>query len=308
MKIAIVMNELEELTPEMDTTLLVIRECNLRKHEVAFVTPATLLLKNGIALGYFRKIDYQGGKISTVSDGLRELNTFDIILMRLDPPVNANYHSVCQILSFVSKPIINDPKFIMAFSEKLIPSLFPETGPITYLVRTYEQMEEILHNSPIKDYVIKPTDMHGGRLVFKINYDDDQRNKYFNLCSEGQSKHVILQQYCDVKQHGDKRVFVCGTEIIGVIKRIPPENEFRANIHLGATVETSDLNTAEFSRISKIAGYLCQHSVYWSAFDLIDGFVTEVNITSPSGIPEINKFAGTRAESKLVDFIEQYKP
>ena len=300
------MNELRDLTPDMDTTLLVIKEAVFRGHEVLCTTPKAMWLNQGEAFGSFFTVGYDSARLIQNPIGIDNFDNFDMVLMRLDPPVDIGYINICQILSFVKAPVINDPLAIASLGEKTIPQIWPEMSPKTYLIRSYDELIKIIETENIDDIVLKPTDECGGRSVFKTNKSDYQLINYFNLCSQNESRHIIAQEYLDVIKYGDKRVFICGTEILGAMRRFPPQGDFRANIHLGANFVACEVTATEMNNINKISKYLTSRGIYWAAIDMIDEYVTEVNITSPSGIPEINKITGMKLELKLVDFIENF--
>lgn len=308
MKILMIMDPPKTLTPDMDTSLLIAKEFCSRGHDVYYTEPQKTWLEDNISFCESRKFEYTGGDVQSslmgkISD---EIDNFDIVLMRKDPPVDDLYIGTTYILDYVRIPVINSPDSLRNINEKTIIGKWPDFTPRSFIFGNSEQVISFVRKHNTKAWVIKPLNMFNGMDIFKI-WEDYENLEHIVKHMFRKNSFVVLQEFIDKVSHGDKKIFLLGDEILGAMNRVPSEGDFRANIHLGATPEKCILSKEE-KHISKIVGeYLISKGVHLSCLDIIDNKLTEVNVTSPSGIPEINRVNKSSLEIKIVDYLEKFK-
>jgi glutathione synthase len=305
MTFGFIIDDPETLTVDMDTTLLMVSECNARGIRVLMTTPERLFMQDGKLyadwwLSTFRKGD---DVVSTLTEqGKNQVDdSCHILFMRKDPPLDWSYHSVTQLLLYTKVKIVNNPVSLLAQNEKLIPSVSPFAIPESYVSRNIDFLMEIIESSD-DDWVVKQMDDKGGNGVFRVSrWHYNNRLLLQQVTSHG-TAHAVLQRYIEEVERGDKRIFMLGGRPLGWMNRIPPENDFRANIHLGASPEICTLTDRDKEICEWINTRISPMDVPMIAIDVIGGFLSEVNITSPSGIPEINRITNESHERAIIDY------
>lgn len=298
----------ETLTVDMDTTMLMVSECNARGIRVLMTTPERLYMQDGKLyakwwLSTFRNGD---GVISTLTEyGRYKIDdSCNILFMRKDPPLNSSYYSVTQLLLHTTVKVVNNPISLLTQNEKLIPSMGPFAIPKSYVSRDIDFLLDLIESSD-DDWVIKQMNDRGGNGVFKVFRGYSNNRLLLQQVTSYGKAHAILQRYIKEVAQGDKRIFILRGKPLGWMNRIPPENDFRANIHLGASPMICTLTDRDKEICEWINTKISPIDVPMIAIDVIGGFLSEVNITSPSGIPEINKVANESYERAIIDgFLE----
>lgn len=308
-RLGLIIDPLASLEIEMDTSLLVIAECNKRGHEVLIATLDDLFLEGGQAWATWQEIDYIGKKetlLTTISPDFKaRLADCDLIFMRKDPPFDTAYLASTYILDYANTIVINSPSGLREVNEKLFVLRCPEITPKAFVSRNIAEIKSTINQIGIKQWVVKPLNRRSGEAVFQFSVDQDNYSDLLNRVTKGQQEFVILQRFLPEVYAGDKRVFLVDGEPIGVMNRIPPARDFRANIHLGATPLPTTLTERDSYIIKMISHALSKVDVPIACLDIIGGFLTEVNVTSPSGLPEINRVNQAHYEGKIVDYLER---
>ena len=227
------------------------------------------------------------------------LDEFDLVFMRKDPPVDMNYLNACQILGLCRKAlVVNNPHSIIKFNEKLSTLNFPELTPLTLVSRSLQEIQEFLDKH--KKIVIKPIDQMGGRGVFSIELGDQNTDGLIDTATNQSANLVIVQEYLpEIKIHGDKRIIMICGKPVGAILRIPPAGDFRANLAAGGSCVKYDLTETDLELCSKLEAFLVENEIYLAGIDVIGTKLTEINITSPTCLQEINRSQGLVGKGKL---------
>jgi len=304
MKFLFVMDPPETLNLKTETSLLLMQDLIERGQDVFW------LQQEDIALVH----DQPMGRVSPVTgtDPLQlagpcwsNLSTFDAVLVRKDPPFDTEYLQLTLILDHLDSDVaqFNDVKALRDFNEKMLPLHWPEFTPPTLVTMNTEQLERftIEHRS----IVLKPLNDCSGRGISKIDWDErgDFRAKIGEALtrSRGHGRFLVAQKFLPAVNEGDKRVYLVNGEPFGMVNRIPLPGAYLANIHQGAQCEPAELSARESQIINTIAPFLRDHGIFLAGADFIDGYLTELNITSPSAIRQINEVSGEQVQSKIVD-------
>jgi len=241
------------------------------------------------------------------------LNGFDAILVRKDPPFNTEYLQLTLILDHLSRDVIqfNDVKSLRDFNEKMLPLLWPEFTPPTLVSMNAGQLESF--TAVHRNIVLKPLNDCSGRGISKVDWDEHgsyQSQIMEALTNEdGTSRFLVAQKYLPAVSLGDKRVYLVEGRPVGMVNRIPAPGSFLANIHQGASCEPARLSYRETHIINTIAPFLVKHGIFLAGADFIGGYLTELNITSPSAIRQINNVSGQEVHKLIVDaMLEKVNP
>ncbi len=307
---AFVMDPVETINIETDTTFVLMLEAQARGHDVWYLELKDLYVKDAKAFGNARKIilkraeDYYSlGEVHTF-----ELESFDAIWIRKDPPFNQDYIYSTYILSLIDQnktKVINNPKGIRESNEKLYTLYFPEWIPKSVVTKDISQLESFLSEAG-GEIVVKPLDGHGGEGVFYVSRDDRNANVILETITKFGTEYVLAQKFIEKVYEGDKRIILLNGDPLGAVLRIPkPGGEFRCNFHSGGSPAKSELTERDLEICSSLAPRLRKDGLYFVGLDVIGGYVTEINTTSPTGVQEINNLNGTKLEVQVIDFVEE---
>jgi glutathione synthase len=301
-----VIDPLDTLNLATDTSLLLIEEMARRGHQASVATLADLYLDEGgvgvraqgIALDLQRRPFYQ---LTEASD--HAFSDFDLVLMRKDPPVDADYLFATFVLERAAETVrvVNDPVSLRLLNEKLLPLQFPEFTAPTLVSNQPERLHAFLATHG--RIVLKPLNDCSGRGVELVGQSEPERIAAYLAVYGG--RHAVAQRFLAGVVRGDKRILVLAGEPIGAVNRVPQSADHLANIHQGARVEATTLTAREHEIIGAVRPFLLHHRIWLAGIDVIDGHLTEVNITSPSATRQINEVSGMRLEVPMVDSLER---
>ena len=303
------MDDPKNFNIEEDSTYLIIKEAIFRGVKCFYNNPkwvyVNLNKKKEIKSKVFEIFLKKNNRISYSSKNSKVMNLeeFDSIFIRQDPPFNLQYISNTYLLDQLKNPlIINNSKEIRNYPEKHIMMNFPNLTPPTLIS---SELDSII-NFIIKQeaVVIKPAYGNGGLGIEKI--DKNKKNlrsfikKYINNFS---NNPVIIQKFLKKYTKGDKRIILLNGKVQGAVLRIPKKNSIKANFHAGGSALKTSLTIKENLICQKIKKFLISKKLYFVGIDVIDGYLTEINITSPTGIQEINRLDGVKIEKNIIDFV-----
>jgi glutathione synthase len=309
LELLFILDPLEVLILETETSLLMIREAARRGHvnHVAYVRDLYLRDREARALARSIEIDETTRpywRFGPRAD--RPLATFDIVLMRKDPPVDATYHAALTILERAREavPIVNDPAGLRATNEKLLPLEIPGAAVPSVMTADPEVVAAFVREH--EEVVVKPLNEFSGRGITRLSIRGSTLDAdAVGALAAHHGQHILVQRFLPEVERGDKRVFVLDGEAIGWVNRVPRPGSFRANIHQGAAVEPTDLTDGEREIIAAARPVLAARGLAMAGFDFIGGRLTEINVTSPSAVRQINQVMGKRLEVPLVDWLER---
>jgi glutathione synthase len=309
LKIGVVMDPVDKINIDKDTTFVLMLEAQQRGHEVYFMELNDLFVRGGTPEGRFRRLElvratphYQLGECS-----IGALEEFDSVWMRKDPPFDLKFFFVTHLLSLIDQSkcfVMNSPKGLREANEKLYALRFPEQIPQTLVTSDLARLRSFMTELG-GEMIIKPLDASGGSGVFYLNEQDRNTNSILEVASDNGRRLVMAQRYLPEIRQGDKRIIVLNGEPLGAVLRVPLESETRGNIHVGGQCVKTEVTGRDKEICAALAPLLRTDGLYFVGLDVIGSFLTEVNVTSPTGIQEINALNQVRLESNLVDFVEQ---
>ncbi len=295
------MDKLDSLNHATDSTLAIIKEGMRQKFEIWVGSPYDISLKGtkaNITAHKLSDINFRIGELKS-----KTLNEFDFFFIRQDPPFDLRYLTNCYILeihkNFNKKPFfVNDPTGIKNFTEKIFPLYFFDLMPKTYFTENEDFFLRILEKHKV--LILKTLYNKGGEGIKKVNFADKKKSIYtFRNLIKTYSVPVIMQEFLNKVKNGDKRIILIDGAPVGFINRIPKKGNFKANLHLGGRAEVTTLTKDEERICRKIKKILYTQGLFLVGIDLIDGKLTEINVTSPTGIVQIQDLTGINIAEKL---------
>jgi glutathione synthase len=307
-EILFVMDPIEVLIMDTETSLLLIGEAGRRGHRCAVAHLEELYLVDRTARARTRSIGVDEGsrpqaRLGSADD--RPLDSFDVVMMRKDPPVNLDYLNALLILEPAAEtvPVINDPAGLRRSNEKLLPLEIPGAAAPSVVTADPRVVADFVREHD--DVVVKPLNEFSGRGIVRYSTrDSDLDADSVGGLATHEGKHVLVQRFLPEVEAGDKRVLVVAGEPIGWVNRLPRAGSFRANIHQGARVEATSLTDRERELIAAFGPLLAKRGLELAGFDFIGGYVTEINVTSPSALRQINQVMGEHLERGMMDWLE----
>lgn len=303
--IAIQANSLESLKLDFDTSLLIAAELNNRNYQVFFYEPDNLVLTHNccLAKGRFVKVRYHNfiNNFEIINEATINLADCIAVLIRQDPPFDMSYITNTYILETISHKvkILNDPAAIRSNSEKMAIFKFADFIPPTIVASSFNQTvaDFIVEH---KKVVLKSLYWFGGKHAEVLTYDDSQiPQKIAKFITEHQQ--VMIQKFLPAIEQGDKRIFVINGEVVAAMLRTPKAGEFLANAAVGGTLSKTELTARELMIASEVAKYLKSEGILLAGLDMLDEYLTEINVTSPTGLIAIDRLYGINLVKKYVD-------
>ena len=307
LRIAIQMDPLNKLHHESDSSLILANEAQIRGHKIFIYEPKDLILKDGqlVAKASLLKISKKKKYIfKTDKKKILKLSTVNILLVRQDPPFNINYITSTYLLDHLKKTlIVNNPKSIRDAPEKLHVTYFKNLTPPTLISQDLLEIKKYIKKH--KNLIVKPLYEKGGKGIFKITSSDGNINKKVQSILKKENLPIVIQKYIPQVKDGDKRVILIDGNPVGIMKRVPAKNEIRANLSRGGTAEKTNLTNRDKFICKKLKPWLKKEKIFFAGIDIIGNYLTEINITSPTGIVEINSLENIKIEKKFWDLIEK---
>jgi glutathione synthase len=311
MKLGIVMDPITKINPHHDSTLAMLWEAEARGWMIYYFEAQDLMVKNGEARGrarllnVFHDYDHWFAFQEELEIALSDL---DIILMRKDPPFDQEYLYLTQILSVAERAgtlVANKPQTLRDANEKLIIAEFAQCCAPTLVASQLELLKAFWQEE--KDIVCKPLDAMGGASIFRIAPQDKNANVIFETLTQKETRHVMVQRYIsEIVEGGDKRIImVNGEPVPYALARVPGKGEWRGNIAAGATPVAQPLTERDYWICSQVGPYLREKGIYFAGLDVIGDYLTEVNITSPTCIRELDAQCDTNISNQLFDELEK---
>ena len=309
-KVSIQMDPIELIDIKADTTFALALEAYKRGHELFYFNPKNLTFNNGIVTARGKNILKIQNKINEhvvlSEEETRDLSSEDIILLRQDPPFDMTYITNTHILETLHPEtfVVNNPFEVRNAPEKLFVNKFKEFIPETLITRDIIEINKF--KKEFKEIIVKPLYGNGGKQVFHIRQDDPNFTSLLEMFFEHSNEPIIIQRYLPQVRNGDCRVIMINGEIAGAVNRVPPKGEARSNLHVGGRAEKKILNKKEIEICEALSEELKKKELILVGLDIIGNYLTEINVTSPTGVQEISKFNNFNISSKFWDSVENY--
>jgi len=306
LKTLYVMDPLDRIQVDGDSTYMMMLENQRRGWPVWMCTPSELFADRGIGMARARAVAVRQSAPHFVpcSDEVVELGAFDVIWMRKDPPFDMHYVFATYLLDLVpsSTLVLNDPAALRNCNEKMFALQWPHLGPPTLVTRRIDQARDWIRSAPGR-VVLKPWDGNGGRGVLVAEPGDPNLRSMLEILTEEEKVHILVQHYIPEIAEGDKRIILIDGKPVGWMLRVPQPGDHRGNMHVGATVQACDLSDRDREICDAIASELKNRGMLFVGIDTIGPYMTEINVTSPTGIQEINALMGLQLERDLTDAV-----
>ncbi|MBD2579511.1 glutathione synthase [Oscillatoria sp. FACHB-1406] len=318
MKIAFIIDPIDKLDPGHDSTVAMMEAAQILGHEIYAVYAHQLSIVKGKAQAFLQPVQLtpvelvEGRWIAAdpwyrVSPGnWQSLEAMDAILMRLDPPVTIPYLYITQTLDLIDPKktlVLNSPRGLQAANEKLYALNFPTVIPETIVSSEKVIIQQFLEEKGAA--VLKPLGGKAGEGILFLQEGDRNFNSLIEISTKWGREPVMVQQYLPAAADGDKRIIVVEGEPIGAVNRIPTGKEFRGNMAVGGRVAKTEISDREREICAAVAPKLKEDGLYFVGLDVIGGYLTEVNVTSPTGIREIDRLDDTRLGKQVIQWIEK---
>jgi glutathione synthase len=308
LRVAVQMDPLESINIDADSTFALMLEAQARGHALWHYHVRHLSLHAGRVVAHAHPVTLrrERGNHFTFGDPV-ELDLArdaDVVLMRQDPPFDMAYITATHILEHIHPAtlVVNDPASVRNAPEKLFVTHFPELMPETLVTADTREIRKF--RAKHGDIIVKPLFGNGGAGVFHLRPDDPNLNALIEMFTERSREPLVVQQYLPAVRQGDKRVILVDGEAMGAINRVPAEGEARSNMHVGGRPEPTTLTERERDICARIGPELRKRGLIFVGIDVIGGFLTEINVTSPTGLQEIARFDGIHLERAIWDAIE----
>jgi glutathione synthase len=307
LNIAVQMDPIERIDIRGDSTFALLLEAQERRHDIAYYTPDRMALWDGEVFATVRPLrvrDAEGSHFTLGEARRTALSGFDAILMRQDPPFDLAYISATHLLERVHPRtlVVNDPAHVRNAPEKIFVTEFPDLMPPTLVARNLDEIKAF--RAKHGDIVMKPLYGAGGAAVFALKAGDLNFGSLYDLFAATFREPWVVQKYLPAVMQGDKRIILVDGAFAGAVNRVPQPDDLRSNMVRGGVAEATDLTDRERAICERLGPALRVRGLLFAGIDVIDGYLTEINVTSPTGIRAIKRLGGPDIAAMIWDRIE----
>jgi glutathione synthase len=308
LNVAVQMDPIERINIRGDSTFALLLEAQARGHRLSYYTPDRLAMANGKVFATVQPLKVQDelGEHFTLGEGKRvELASFDVILMRQDPPFDLAYISATHFLERIHPAtlVVNDPAEVRNAPEKIFVTHFPQLMPPTLLTRDLAEIKAF--RAEHGDIVMKPLYGHGGGAVFRLTRDDLNFGSLYDMFAATFREPWVVQKFLPEVSQGDKRILLVDGEFAGAVNRVPAADDLRSNMVRGGSAKETELSAREREICQTIGPALRERGLLFVGIDVIGGYLTEINVTSPTGIRAVKNLGGPDVAAITWDAIEK---
>jgi glutathione synthase len=307
LNVAVQMDPVERIKIAGDSTFALLLEAQERGHRLLYYTPDRLSLKGDRVLTQAQPLtvrDVQGEHATLGEMRAVDLAEVDVVLLRQDPPFDLAYVTTTHLLERIHPAtlVVNDPRAVRDAPEKLFVMDFPELMPPTLISRDRAAIEDF--RAEQREVVMKPLYGHGGAAVFKVGPNDPNFGSIFDLFSTTFREPWVIQKFLPEVAQGDKRIILVDGEALGAVNRVPVGDDIRSNMVRGGAARETELTAREKEICARIGPELRRRGLLFVGIDVIDGHLTEINVTSPTGLRVIRRLGGPNLAAAIWDAIE----
>ena len=302
------MDPIGSINIDGDSTFRIGLEAQARGHELFYYTPDRLAWREGrvIARGWPLELRREKGNHYTLGDEIEvDLADFDVVWLRQDPPFDMGYITTTHLLEMIHPGtlVVNDPFWVRNSPEKLLVLTFPDLTPPTMIARDLQMIREFKERHG--DIILKPLYGNGGAGVFRLTPEDRNLSSLHEMFTAINREPMVLQKFLPDVSKGDKRVILVDGEPIGAINRVPQPGETRSNMHVGGRPEKVELTARDREICARIGPVLREKGQIFVGIDVIGDWLTEINVTSPTGLQELERFDSTNGAALIWEAIER---
>jgi glutathione synthase len=307
LNVAVQMDPIERINIRGDSTFALLLEAQKRAHPLSYYTPDRLSLRDGKVSATVRPLvvrDVAGDHVTLGEPRLVDLATFDVVLLRQDPPFDLAYISSTHMLDRIHPKtlVVNDPSHVRNAPEKVFVTEFPDLMPPTLLTRDLDAIKAF--RAEQGDIVMKPLYGKGGEAVFRLKAEDLNFGSLYDLFATMFREPWVVQKFLPAVKDGDKRIILVDGEFAGAVNRVPAPDDLRSNMVRGGVPKATDLTAREREICARLGPALRERGLLFVGIDVIDGFLTEINVTSPTGIRAVKNLGGPDIAALVWDAIE----
>ena len=307
LNVAVQMDPIERINIRGDSTFALLIEAQKRGHRLSYYTPDKLAQRGDKVFAAVQPLDVrdQAGAHFTLGEAKRtELTDFDVILLRQDPPFDLAYITTTHLLERIHPKtlVVNDPAHVRNAPEKIFVLEFSDLMPPTLVTRDLAEIK--LFREEHGDIVMKPLYGAGGAAVFRLTKGDLNFGSLYDLFAATFREQWMVQKFLPAIKHGDKRIILVDGEFAGAVNRVPAADDLRSNMVRGGAAQATDLTAREKDICKRLGPALRERGLIFVGIDVIDGFLTEINVTSPTGLRAIKNLGGPDIAAMIWDKIE----
>lgn len=308
LRVAIQMDPINHIVIRGDSTFALMLEGQRRGHELLYYTPADLAMRGSSLIAHVNPVevaDEQGNHYRLGERRTVELSDCDVVLLRQDPPFDMSYITTTHLLETLQPGVlvVNDPANVRDCPEKLFVMQFPDLMPPTLITRSLEDVKAFRREH--QDIIVKPLYGNGGAAIFRLQNEDTNLGSLVELFQSVFREPFIVQRYQPEVRKGDKRIILVDGEVAGAINRVPSHEDTRSNMHVGGRAESTEITGREREICARLAPELKRRGLIFTGIDVIGDYLTEINVTSPTGIREVKRFGGADIAAMIWDVIEE---
>jgi glutathione synthase len=307
LRVAFQMDPIQSINIAGDSTFALMLEAQRRGHELHYYTPPDLSMRDGRVIAKASRVevaDQAGAHYRLGEPAALDLASCDVVHLRQDPPFDMGYITTTHILERLQPGVlvVNDPMSVRNAPEKLFVTLFPDLTPPTLITRSLEEIHAF--RAEYKEIILKPLYGNGGAAVFRMQPEDTNLGALVELFQTTFKEPFIVQRYLPAVRQGDKRIILVDGAFAGAINRVPSAGETRSNMHAGGRPEPIGITEREREICAAIGPELKKRGLIFTGIDVIGDYLTEINVTSPTGIREVKRFGGADIAAMIWDVIE----
>ncbi|WP_421698976.1 glutathione synthase [Ancylobacter sp.] len=307
LNVAVQMDPIDRINIAGDSAFALMLEAQARGHALAYYTPDRMAMRDGEVFATVHPLEVRDvkGDHYTLGEARRvRLDTFDVILMRQDPPFDMSYITATHMLERIHPKtlVVNDPAHVRNAPEKIFVTEFPDLMPPTLITRDLNEIKAF--RDEFGDIVMKPLYGHGGASVFRLTRDDLNFGSLYDLFATTFREPWVVQRFLPEVKHGDKRIILVDGVFAGAVNRVPSEGDLRSNMVRGGAAAETDLTPREREICERLGPALRERGLLLTGIDVIDGHLTEINVTAPTGIRAIKRIGGPDIAVTVWDMIE----
>ncbi|MEA2954358.1 MAG: glutathione synthase [Alphaproteobacteria bacterium] len=307
LQVAVQMDPIERINIRGDSTIALLLEAQRRGHGISYYTPGKLAMRDGKVFASVQPLairDQEGDHFTLGEARRAALTEFDVVLLRQDPPFDLNYITTTHLLERVHPKtlVVNDPAHVRNAPEKIFVTEFPDLMPPTLITRDLAEIKAF--RAEHGDIVMKPLYGNGGEAVFKLAREDMNFRSLYDMFAATFREAWVVQKFLPAVREGDKRIILVNGEFAGAINRVPAADDIRSNLIRGGAAKATELTPRERDICARIGPALRERGLIFVGIDVIGDLLTEINVTSPTGIRAIKNLGGPDIAAMVWDVIE----